>query len=469
MVVVSPFTLPLDTAGPSGPGCIVARAWRGLGIAGLAGGVWLVVVMSSLPATPALALDLRADGDRNDETVAGRERLSDYDRFAKREAERVLDRDRPLFSPSGVRIGNFVFFPTVGTTVSYDDNPLAVSDNRRGDLRTEMFAAVKLQSHLPRHAIDLSLGGRIVEFAENRDMGYSGGHARLGVALHVDHAHTLSMSVLSSLDHEDRLDPFAPRDARHPVPIWRNRASIGLTRDAGRLYGTISATAEHRDFYDVVSTTGALIDQDSRDTSIFSSELRGGYRFSPGFELRTKVRAIRQLNRGDEKFDADAWGVDALAGLSFQINPLWRWQLLGGYGFREFDRVGQGSIGSMLLDGELQWLPTQRLTITLGATREILETSGEDASGVVQTAAKARADIEVWHNIVLKLGGEIREENYLGVERRDLSLIGRAAIDYHMSRNWLLTLGYEHLNRDSTDPLSVLKRNVVSIGAKLRF
>lgn len=463
----------------SSPALLITGSWDAPRLAGdrvrrhasraaLAGSVWLAVMLASLPQ-PGMALDLRLDGDRNDETVAGRERTSEYDRFAKREAERVLDRDRPLFSPTGIRIGNFVLYPTIGTNLSIDDNVLATDANRRTDLRTEMFASLKLQSHLPRHAIDLSLAGRVVEYLDHPDMGYAGGHARLGVSLHIDHAHTLSMSVLSSLDHEDRLDPFAPLNARQQVPIWRNRASIGLTRDAGRLYGTISATAEHQDFQDVRSTSGALLDQDARDTTVLSSELLAGYRFSPGFELRGKLRGVRQYNRGNEFFDGDAWGGDAMAGLAFQTNPLLRWQILAGYGFRDFDRASQASIGTMLLDGELQWLPTQRVTITLGAGRQILEAGGDTASGVVQTAARSRADIEVWHNVVLKLGAEIREEDYIGSTRRDVSMIGRAAIDYHVSPTWLLTLGFEHTNRDSNDPSSVLTRNVYSIGAKMRF
>lgn len=71
-------------------------------------GLWTTALLSAVPMSPARALDLGSSGDRNDETVAYRDRLKDYDNIKRYGAERVADRDRKQFQPDGIRAGDFV-------------------------------------------------------------------------------------------------------------------------------------------------------------------------------------------------------------------------------------------------------------------------------------------------------------------------------------------------------------------------
>lgn len=469
VMCLSPLLPRFDLPRPALPSWLKARMLRAFRVWSVVSGLWTTAALSMVPLAPARALDLGSSADRSDETIAFRERLRDYDNVKRYGAERVADRDRKIFQPDGIRAGNFVFFPTLGTSVVFNDNVFLSNLNRQSDLKAEIKPGLRVISQTPRHAFDLSLGGRIVEHLQHKDLNYADGFVKASAAFHFDHAHTLSIGLHTRLDHTDQLDPFAPNFARDLVPVLQNRASIGFTRDAGRLYGTVSATFESHDFRDTRSQNGTLIDQDPADTRTINGEVRMGYRFSPGFELVGKVRALRQYNRGDDRIDRDAVGIETLVGLSAETSPLLRWKLLGGYGIRDFEQPDLATARSMLVEAEMQWLPTQSITFYATVRRALTDTFELESSGLVETALRTRLDYELWHNVVFSIGGDLKDHQYLGNDRHDRVYAARAGIDWYMNKNWLLNVSLEHMVRDSNRDENDLTRNLISVGAKLKF
>lgn len=417
----------------------------------------------------AHALDLGQENGLITETIASRDRRAHYDASKSYGAEAVSDRSRAYASPKGLRAGNFLVLPSLGETVVFDDNIYATDANKRSDVRFETAPSVRVKSALPRHELDFSLDGRIVNFAEHTEQDYASVRAKLDAALHFDHAHTLAVSVLSALDHEEPGDISAPLGAAEPTPVVRNQVSVGLTRDAGRLYGTLAASVSRWDFSNVRDNSGNTLDQDVRDTDQLSAYLRMGYRISPGFELIGKLRGVVDDNRGDGTLDADARGYEAMAGLAFETSPLVRWRVLGGYGIRDFDSKALDDVATVIAEGHVQWLATQSLTISGIAKREIVAADGLTTAGRVETRVGASADYEIWHNVVLKAGAEWSNVEFVGSSREDRNLTGHLGVEYYANENWLLTLKYEHVERDSSDPAFDMTRNRVMFGGKLRF
>ena len=108
----------------------------------LAGGVCLTWLASGLTGActgglggGARAADLKT-GELPTDTVAKLERMHEYDQTARFGAARVSDRS--YSNPEGVRLGNFVFFPTLGTLVRLDDNIYTSATDRKKDLVTEI-------------------------------------------------------------------------------------------------------------------------------------------------------------------------------------------------------------------------------------------------------------------------------------------------------------------------------------------
>ncbi len=429
-----------------------------------------VLALSFAISTRSLALDLGSENLAQEGTLARQQWLKTWDNAKMYGAERVADRDRKLYLPDGLRAGNYLVFPTIGATVLFDDNIYATNRNRASDVRYELVPVVRAKSQLPRHVLDFAVGAKLARHARNSELDTNDAFFSADGALHFDHAHTLAVSVLSALNHEDRIAPEAPRNAIEKTGVFHNRAVVGLKRDAGRMYAGFSTSAERWDFQDVKARDGSTIDQDHRDTQILSAQTLLGYRASPGFELQTKLRALRQTNAGNPLVDFTATGYEAVAGLAAEINPLLRWRLLGGYGIRDYDAAKLGTAGHSLLEAEVQWLPSQLSTITLTARRAYAEgISGDGAGGRIDNEFKARLDYEVLRNLVFTFGGEYRESEFFGEDRRDRVTTGRAGIDYYHTKNWLFSLGYEHQTQRSNVDEDNLTRNRVWLSTKLRF
>ncbi len=429
-----------------------------------------VLALSCGFVSRSLALDLGDDNLALNSTIARQEWLKTWDNAKLYGAERIADRNRKLFLPDGVRAGNYLLFPTIGTAVLFDDNIYATNKNRVSDVRFELVPVVRAKSQLPRHILDFAVGAKLTKYAKHDELDTNDATFTADGALHFDHAHTLAVSVLSALEHEDRAAPEAPRNAVEKTQVFHNRAIVGLKRDSGRMYANFSAKVERWDFEDVKARNGSTIDQDGRDTQILSAQTLFGYRLSPGFELQTKLRTLRQTYSGSPALDFTATGYEAVAGVAAQLNPLLRWRLLGGYGIRDYDNAKLTTAGHSLLEAEVQWLPTQLMTIYATARRAYSEGISDDGvGGRIDNELSVKVDYEVLRNLVFTLGGEYRESEFLGDSRRDRVTTGRVGFDYHHTKNWLFSMNFEHQNQQSNVDEDNLTRNRLWFGTKLRF
>lgn len=429
----------------------------------------LAIAVLACRLSPAQAIDVDGLGGLDTQTVASRDRLRFYDNVKKFGAERVSDRSRAEYAPDGIRVGNYVLHPEVRETVTFDDNIFGTNSYKRADVISALESTLRLQSQFARHSLGFATGAKIINHARNTELDHINAFGQLSGSLHIDHAHTLSVLAFSGLDHEMPSDPGVPQSAGRPVEYWRNRVSVGFTRDVGRVYGTVAGSVEALDYKDTRTRSGAPLDQDGRDTTTYSADLRLGYRFSPGYEMVAKMRGLRQENRGTADLDRDAVGYEAMAGLAAELNPLLRWRLLGGYGIRDYDDANLKTVSSSLLEAQVTWLPTQLVTVYVTAGRAISDTVDTEGAGRIDNTLKGRVEYEIARNLVLSGEVQMRASEFAGEDRQDRTYIARMGVEYWLNKNWMFTFGYEHLERQSSAEDSDLSRNKVSVGAKLRF
>ncbi len=161
-------------------------------------------------------LDLDDKDGLNTTTIAKRQNDIEWLNAKEFGAETVAGRNRQFVKPEGIRAGNYIVSPEAGAMVVFDDNIYGTDAEKVSDIRSELDASVKFQSQLPRHALDFSLDGKIVSFAEHSDQDFANVRGRLDGALHFDHAHTLAAGVLSSLTHQERNSPSYPDSRARP-------------------------------------------------------------------------------------------------------------------------------------------------------------------------------------------------------------------------------------------------------------
>lgn len=384
--------------------------------------------------------------------------------------ETIASGAAPEEDPRGIHAGNFFISPRAAAFTTFDDNIFATPSNRKSDYRFELRPGVDVRSNLPRHRLDFSLDGRIVDYAEHDAQSYEDYQARLRSALHFDHAHTISFSALSALEHAEIGEIgeiAAPNAAAEPIPIFHNRAATGITRDAGRLFGTLSAAYESWNYSDVKAVDGSTIDQDSRDLSQYGVQLRAGYRFSPGYEIVGKARTFRQTGMSNDNLDAT--GYEALGGLAFEVSPVFTWHLLAGYGFRDYDSDLRGDTPSSLLEAEFLWQPTQRMTVLGRATRGIIDTLDESGEARIDSSIRGRMTYEIWHNLQGYFEAAYTDADYLNTDRQDQIWDANVGLTYALTKDAALTLNYEYETRASTDDEFDMDRNRITVGGMIRF
>ena len=423
-----------------------------------------------LMLTPAaLAQDLGNEVFARDGTVSAAQAGRTWDNRKMYGAESVTERDRSDYKPLGLRIGNFYFYPEAGVKVTADDNIYNTTKDPRSDLVTETSAGLKLVSNHSRHYFDFAFGGRFTKHATYDDLDRLDGKAAATAAFRIDSGHTLGAAVSTTYGHLSNIDPSVPTGIAEPIPFWRNHVALSLKRDAGRAWASLSTTATSTTHYDVRSLDGRRLDMSLRDLDVLSTSLQAGYRFSPGYELRAKVRGLRQETPGSRPDDFDGWGYEGAIGLTAEINPLLRWKVMGGYGARTFDHFWQPTYRS-IGNAELTWLATQLTTVTLSAGRAFNEgASATASSGYIDNTLGVRVDHEIWRNLVFTLAAQYHAIEHQGIGRNDELYVARGVFDYLASRNVSFQLGYEHVTRHSNVQQENLTNNRVWFGAKLRF
>ncbi|MFM1814737.1 MAG: hypothetical protein RLZ98_1432 [Pseudomonadota bacterium] len=444
-------------------------------------------VSLALPATEAAAQSVAIE--RNG-TVARADTLKRYDE-AKVDGSEL----RVPYRPEGMTVGNFLMFPEASVTTMFDDNLYGTADSKVSDFRTDVDGVLRLQSRLPRHMLNVGVGGRMARYFWNSELDHDDVFGRVQSALHIDHAHTLSFNMHASRQHEETTGPRVPASAIGKTPISSHMASVALERDAGRLHGAIGAAVQHWDFQNVQALDGSIIDFDRRDLTVATGQLSLGYRFSPGYELTGDFRLLRYLTaeNSTKTGDLDATGFDVRVGVAAETGPLLRWKFTGGYARRAYDRQDLESTNSVLAKAEITWLPTQSTRFYFGAEHGIVDTpvltfdptltdqpglvdssiegalarEARDTSLLTFSTLKSRVEFDVLHNTVFSAGAYWLRTDADFDGPRD-TYLGTLQLDYFHTKNFSVGLRYEHQQRHTADE-DTMYRNRVWATLKFRY
>jgi hypothetical protein len=382
-------------------------------------------------------------------------------------AESVRERPRPEISPDGIRIGNFLLFPEIGagTVWSRIASPLA----SESDFRHEVFAKLDLRSSLPRHALGVTLEGRGVQFQEEDEIRYLDGAARTTWRLDIDHATSLFGAASVALRHSENVDDELPQGVTRPVGELKTTAEIGLRHRAGRIDAAVGVRYVRFDFEDAQTNQGERIDLGWQNYGVLSPFAELGLRLSPGYRVFADIAGNFQENRGTPEIDRDAVGIAANVGVEFELSPLVRVALKGGFAQQDYRQAGLVDIFEPTWEGRLEWLVTPLVTLSLAHKREVRPTNYGLASGQIAHSYLFNADYELMRNLIVSASAGWRDATYIGESREDTILLGSVALEYMPSKNWLVTVSFEHQELISSAADYDRTLDKVGLSVKYRF
>ncbi|MEO0797658.1 MAG: outer membrane beta-barrel protein [Pseudomonadota bacterium] len=426
-----------------------------------------VALLLMISVSPVGAQTLRSQVGDLTQTPQDRENARWWDERKQYGAIAVDERDRTQYLSEGWRFGNYIIRPTGEVRKHYTDNVYRTSKERTGDFAVELNPKVKFVSQFARHALNIDVGGTYRKYNKADNLDTLGGFVRAEGALHINHAHTISFSLVSDYTHEFALASTFTQLANERTPIWTNKAELGITRDAGRLAVTAGVAYNSYDFFDVKAQQGPKIDQDLRDAKIYSSDLKLRYRFSPGYSFEARAKGLRTLTDRPDNQTGDSWGAEVAVGLRGEVSPLLHWRFMVGYAARDFDDPALALAQAGIFDAQIRWLITERLTIIADAERGFNFT--DDEEGSINTVGSLRFLIEARDNLIFTVGGSYGLLERLNGRGSEEKFGWEAGLDYLYTQHLHFNLKYEGELTTGDTNFDDVQENRVWAGFKILF
>ncbi len=323
----------------------------------------------------------------------------------------VQSRSRPDAETTPIHVDGFLVKPRFEETIGYDDNVLSGPD-RRGSWLVGTGGSLLIGSGWARDAFGAYFSAADTRYLGQPRQSRTDGTASVGGAIDIGRDRlTVGLAHLSQ--HEDRSDLNALASDR-PVAFRVDDARMSYAASFDRL--TVVPEAEISSWhYGDTTMLGQFARQGYRDRTM----LRGGttfrYEWAP---LRNLVFVTRALSQHYEtplpgQPSLNATGYQALLGVDYDEDTVWRARMLVGGETRQFVAPQYRTHAAMIAEGELTWNPTGMTTVRATMTRTIEDAAQEGVSGFTYTAGKLGIDHELMRDVLINASTGLRHAAFL--------------------------------------------------------
>ena len=356
------------------------------------------------------------------------------------------------FSPYGVQVGAFNVFPSLAIEPSVTSNVYANNDRKESDVFVSIRPELSARSTWSRNALEVYARGEVDQFyhhtGENVGQGTVGANGRLDVV----GLSYITAGVSYARLTDPRTSPESPVEISEPLQFDQGRADLEGVYESGRVRVTARGDFTSLDFRDAQRFTGGLYNTGDRDRLIEEGLLRAEYAAQPN----TSVYVAFSGNRRDfrlapqaGRLDRDSSGYGLFVGSSFDVTRLIRGDVRVGYIDQAFKAGGVQDISGLGLRGELQYFPTQIVTVTARAQRTVEDSGIPGTAGFLETGGSVKADYELRRYIMLSAGGSFFRDEYRGLARNDDRADAMLMATYLSKSGWNLKAQYRFERQSS--------------------
>lgn len=334
----------------------------------------------------------------------------------------VLSRLRPETQPEGVRSGAFILRPAWEQSIGYDDNVLG-GPAPLGSWVVGTRPSLLVASDWSRDAL-----GAYVSADDRRDLeapaqSRTDWTASLGGSIDLGRDR-LTVAAAHIDGYEDRTELDAlPTD--RPVPFRVDDVRAAYAWSSGRWIVTPNVEASDWN-YGATSILGAPASQSYRDRTVLQGGATASYELAPQRTLVVVMRAIGQdyIHPTPGQSTLNSTGYQALAGLDYADDAVWRYRLLLGAEHRDFAAAAYPDRTAAIAEGEVAWMPTGMTTVTAALDRSIEDAAQEGVAGYTYTSAKLTLDHELRRDVLLHASAGAQRADFLqgGTQQTGYSL-----------------------------------------------
>jgi hypothetical protein len=384
----------------------------------------------------------------------------------------VTTRARPGYDPVGVQVGAFRMFPSLTSTLAYNDNIYAVRQPRVDDASLSLKPHVEVRSQWQRNMLNLTMDAAFNRYlhqhTENTGT-YAGtvnGLFAMGGDTRLYGLATVARRIESRGSTGDTL--FGAK----PIAYRELSGSLNLDRDFGpTLVGLGADYSSYR--YENRTLGGATIDLRNRNYQTVSGDVKVTRAIGPGVGVFGDF-ALNSSRYTDDATNVSrsSHGYSVIGGVSFGLSRLLQGEIGAGYQRQTFDDPLFPQISGLDYRARLRWSPTRLLTVNADATRTIQRSPLIGVAGVRQQDFTLSADYELRRNMLVHPSFGYLIADFKGIGRTDHYLNGSMKLTWLLSDRFVATAeAARGRARPSTGGAGGRQydQNRVSIGLTARF
>jgi hypothetical protein len=363
----------------------------------------------------------------------------------------VQTRPRPELDPFGIRMGGFLVFPKLILGLQNDGNIFATNTGTVSDRITLFQPQVDIKSNWSKHSLGFRAEYNGARYSQNSGEDYDDHSAELYGRLDISSTNSLGANLQFAKLHEARTSPDDINGIT-PTIYSQNTASLTYSYDSNRMSLLLNGSFLSLNF-DPTQTSTGYVNNDDRNRAQSLGEMRLGYIVTPGYQVYFQGHSnSRVYDQSTDRYGykRNSHGYDVAIGAAL-ISGVTNARVYFGHLAQSYDDNRFKKVSEPIFGGELTWNPSGLTTITGRITRQIDETTFENASGIRVTQYDAAIDHELRRFLILHAGISKRQEDYQGINRQDDVTALTVSAKYMINRHFYVALLYDHERRES-DP-----------------
>jgi hypothetical protein len=328
----------------------------------------------------------------------------------------VIERPRPGYSALGVTLGGFRLFPRVETSAGATSNTYLTSQDPTASAYAAEQVSAKLVSLWSRHSLQLTAATTQRFYFGQSKRNENRWLADAAVRVDVYHSFKIETDLNASQSVENLFSGAVSPTVAALSSYRRYFASFKGTYTEGRFRAFALTDYTIYNYSQVPLLTGGLLDQSDRNRRIARVTGQIEYARTPSISIFAQLSGERttydrDLLSGLPNLDSKA--ARLLFGANIDIAARIRGTIGVGYSARDYDASLYKSVHGLSVESQLQFFPSDRLTIGLTSQRTLNDSSIGTRQPYWNTQFDLRGDYELLRNLIVALTGDFSRQSYI--------------------------------------------------------
>ena len=331
---------------------------------------------------------------------------------------------------------------------AYDDNIFAAPAHGVADTIFTIEPKILIQSNWNRNALSLTADADVQEYEKHSSENTV--QYAFTSAGRLDLQRDFVVNVRAQ--YEDQVIPrteAAYVDASlEPLQYQEASGKLELVRTFGNLRLTVGGGAAHDTYLDGKIAGGGVLAEAFRNNTNVSGSARLDYATSPNLALFGEEDVNDFIY--DNASDRNSWGTQSLVGVNLQITHLLTGEFGVGYLTQTYDNPLAHDTGTFSGKGQLQWFPTQLVTVTVSGSQALYDSGLTGSPAYLGSNVALQADYELLRNFIISARFGNEWDTYKGIDRRDTTYDASLSANYLLNRSVGLKFTYTRLSLASS-------------------